>query len=47
MIHNSKTKQRKLRNKRNYKIYVEWAKIKLQKNEELIKQLKDEQRRYK
>ena len=47
MIHNSKTKQRKLRNERNYKIYVELGKIKLEKNEELIRQLKDEQLRYK
>ena len=45
MIHNRKTKQRKLCNQRNYKIYLEWAKTKLKKNEKLLKQLKDKQRR--
>ena len=46
MIHNSKTKQRKLRNQRNYTVYLEWTKIELEKNKEELKQLKNEQRRY-
>ena len=45
MIHNSKTKQRKLRNQQNHKIYLEWAKVELEKNKAELKRLKDEQRR--
>ena len=45
MIHNSKTKQRKLRNQRNHIVYLEWAKVELEKNKAELKRLKDEQRR--
>ena len=45
MIHNIKTKQRKLRNQRNLTAYLEWAKVELEKNKAELKQLKDEQRR--
>jgi hypothetical protein len=45
MVHNSKTKQRKLRNQRNHIVYLEWAKVELEKNKAELKRLKDEQRR--
>lgn len=46
MIHNSKTKQRKLRNQRNHTAYLEWAKVMLEKLKTELKQLKDKQRKY-
>ena len=44
MVHNSKTKQRKLRNQRNHEIYLEWAKVELEKNKEELKQKADERK---